>query len=179
MCLILAISAAAAGAAPPPDAAGQQELMFSVAVPADAGVTRVWVEVEWLGEHRTLPLRDDGSEPGDAGDDGVFVGRARGPFVRLLPTTLMVQLGETLPMAVYEGIVTPSAATFDVHAWRLHENDTGWSAHPAAFAYPGRAYELAEALPLVAYFGWGVFLTCLVGVAVMRSRRRDGGRGDD
>lgn len=46
-------------------------------------------EGQWLGETRTVPMKDDGSQPGDIAGDGVYVAHMTGDTLRFLPLRIL------------------------------------------------------------------------------------------
>lgn len=55
-------------------------------------VLHLEAKVRWLGEDRTIVLRDDGGTRGDAPRDSIWIGCLQGDAVRLLPVTLELGL---------------------------------------------------------------------------------------
>ena len=51
-------------------------------------------EGQWLGQTLTVPLTDDGRQPGDVAGDGVYVAQMSGETLRFLPLRILNRAGE-------------------------------------------------------------------------------------
>jgi hypothetical protein len=81
-----------------------QVVRVEIASPTvDPSVT-VEVQTTWLGEARSLALRDDGSGPTDDPADGLYAGRWEGAPVWSLPIRVLVTDGDRPPVLAYEGV---------------------------------------------------------------------------
>ena len=118
---------------------------------------------------------DDPTVAGDLPHDGIYTGRDRGPYTRLLPVRLMVTDGDASPQLAFEGLVQTTDARQDAASWRLGKEYGAWNATATAAAYPGRAAASADAMPTVIAMLWGALVIGLV-VWVVRGQptRRDG-----
>lgn len=148
-----------------------QELVFQLAVPNEATAVRAEVEVLRQGKTRLLRLRDDGSTAGDMGHDGVFMGRDRGVYSRVVSLRLRAVVNRQPIRVLYEGLIRPVDAWQHHVAWRLERQRGKWIAVPTTAAYAGRMATFSEVLPTVANFGWGGFVLAVVALLVAGWRR--------
>lgn len=122
---------------------------------------RIEAETVWLGEARRVELRDDGTAPGDAPEDGVWVAEWAGDAVRLLPVRLFVAAEgvERVEVAAsVEALATPE----DRIVWVLGHDGEPYARRAAAALRP-REHQMAEATSLAAGFGWVGLLLVYVG----------------
>ncbi len=154
----------------------EQELVFRLAVPAEAALGEVLVEVQRPDDPRQLALVDDGTVAGDLPHDGIYTGRDRGAYARLLPVRVSVSTPDGTPTVAYEGLVQTVDARQDAVSWRLVAEPGGWIATPTAVAYPGRTAASAGAIPTALALVWGALVIGLV-AWIYRGRTRAGGDG--
>jgi hypothetical protein len=153
----------------------EQELLLRLAVPAEVMLDDVTAELQRSGDPHEVELVDDGTVAGDLPHDGIYTGRDRGPYTRLLPVRLMVTPANASPQLAFEGLVQTVDARQDSTSWRLVKEYGAWNAVPTAAAYPGRAADSAGALPTAAALLWGALVVGTVAWVVRgRSTRRDG-----
>lgn len=157
-----AVAAPAAGA--PSDA---QVLLFQVVLPVDQTVDGMELTVNRLGRELSLPLMDDGSDPADVAWDGVWVARAQGAYARYVRAMLVATLGGEASPPLDLGLVRTDDEHLCVVTWRVDPERR--SAVRSFVALPGVQHELISSLPLVATFGWLLFLLAWVS-AMVRSR---------
>ena len=148
-----------------------QEILFQLVTPSTMTVTSAKLVMDCLGEQRTVELRDDGVPAGDVPDDGVFLGRYRGPFAHFITVELAVGLDGEEPVWVYEGIVRTRDDRAETVGWRLSQRDGEVSAERTAVAHAGRGAALVEGGARITLFGWGIFVVCVVGLVVWSSRK--------
>lgn len=133
-------------------AAEPQVVRFEVAAPGHAPALGLRVETTWLGEERALTLRDDGSTPGDAPGDGVFVGELSGEPVRALPVRLVLEGGGHRGVEVYAGLERVFQPA-DRLAWALSLGDAPVATRVAA-PYLARSGDSREVAWVAASIGW-------------------------
>ncbi len=166
LCPLLALAPARA-------AEDEQELLLRLAVPAEAVLDGVTVELQRSGDTRSVSLVDDGTVAGDLPFDGIYTGRDRGPYTRLLPVRITVAATNAKPQLAYEGLVQTADSRQDAASWRLVKEFGLWKAMPTAAAYPGRTAASAGAMPTAMALAWGALVIGLV-VWVVRGVRKDG-----
>ena len=173
---LIALAVALAAATSPALAADdEQELLLRLTVPDGTVLEDVTAELQRSGEPHEIKLVDDGTVAGDLPHDGIYTGRDRGPYTRLLPVRLTVTDGDDAPQLAFEGLVQTIDARQDAASWRLGKEYGAWNATPSTAAYPGRAAASAGAMPTVMAMLWGALVIGLV-VWVVRGQptRRDG-----
>ncbi|MDP7114771.1 MAG: hypothetical protein QGH45_22550, partial [Myxococcota bacterium] len=83
---LIAFAVALAAASSPALAADdEQELLLRLSVPDGTVLEDVTAELQRSGEPYEVKLVDDGTVAGDLPHDGIYTGRDRGPYTRLLP----------------------------------------------------------------------------------------------
>jgi len=161
---LLSLLAAAAAEPPPPD----QKVRLEVATLGTFPGLSVEAHTTWLGEERTLTLRDDGVIPGDVPGDGLFVGTWRGAPVRVLPVTLVVGSEVHAPFEAYAGLERITQPQ-DRLSWALDLDETPTARRVAAplLARPMEARELSG---VAASLGWMCLALLYVAWLVGRTR---------
>ncbi len=124
-------------------------LLSAPGLPRD---TRVFVETTWLGEDRRVPLVDDGSVPGDAPADALYVARLEGEAVRLLAVRLVVAPPGEPEHVAWEG-VEDIRAEGDRLSFREAPGERFQRVAGVAYARDPVHYEAASAL---AAAGWAL-----------------------
>lgn len=117
---------------------------------AEAG-TVPWVATTWLGEDRRLALRDDGSAPGDAPGDGVYVGEWSGAPVRVLPVRVGYDAGGASTTAALYNEVLGDGPVELSYALALGDEP---SVRRVARAGSMRAAEVSDLVRVAAALGW-------------------------
>jgi len=127
---------------------------------------RIVVETVWLGESRSLELRDNGVPPDKLVGDGVWSGEWTGEAVRMLPIQVFVATGEGERIEV-SAAIEPITVASDRLVWAL-SNDPTPRARRVAAALPPRSFEMAEATGVAATLGWIGLVLAYVGWLVKR-----------
>lgn len=127
---------------------------------------RVLVETTWMGEDRSLELRDDGALAGDQPADGVLVGELSGEAVRVLPVRVIVDGDERVEAGAW---FEPLAADHDRLVYAI-EWTTPPRARRVAAAVPPRAMTAADTAGTAAAIGWAGLVLAYVGWLVGKLR---------
>lgn len=91
----------------------ERSLRLELDTSASGTVPAVVAELRWLGDDRTLALRDDGITPDEAAGDGVWTAETSGPAPRVLPVTLRVQTAGGSWQPAYSGLERLSGTAAD------------------------------------------------------------------
>jgi hypothetical protein len=160
----------------PEDAAEEgprQVILFELASPPHAVLRDVRVEMDRLGDQKTVVLRDDGFDPSDFGHDGVFVGRDEGPYARYVNVRVLAT-GDRRDELLYSGVLRTSDTRLVRLAFETKRLESGLTAFRSTSAYPGESFSVEEGLPLIAAFGWGMFaLFYVMGLAGLFRREKE------
>ncbi len=159
---LLALLCGAAPAMEPPE---QHRLVFEVAVPPHSVYTSFVIELDRLGDHRQLTLTDDGSHNLDRPYDGTYVASDEDAWSRYVEVTLVGIPLEGGEEVLFSGLVRTEDVRSSTIGWQvvqLAEEDP-FTARRVAVARPGGAASMAEGLPMLVAFGWGLLLLVFVG----------------
>jgi|GEM_PF-1963102 len=149
-----------------PDSA--QGVRLEVATARGFPGLRIHAHTTWLGEARSLELRDDGQQPGDVAGDGLYVGAWRGAPVRVLPIRLVVASDAHPEFEAYGGlerVVQPA----DRLTWAL-DLDESPAARRVAAPMLSRPMEARELSGVAASLGWACLAFLYVAWLVGRAR---------
>lgn len=140
-----------------------QTVCLHVATSRDATFESLWAELDRLGEIVRVDLRDDGGSLGEVAWDGVYTGCHSGAWARYAGVRIIgTPLGEEARV-LFVGLEQTPDASYAVLAWRVGRLPDGtFEASRASTTWPGNRLELAESLPLLAAFGWGLLLLAYV-----------------
>lgn len=147
--------------------AARQTLIFQVMFTRPQHVTEAYLQVERLDQRLELELRDDGLLPEDVAWDGIWVGRAVGPYARYVNASLNVTADGIGERSIDLGLVRTDDQHRNVVSWRADVAET--MANRSLVALAGPQFELIALTPLIATFGWLVALICLV-ASITRTR---------
>jgi hypothetical protein len=153
-----------------PAAADEQVLDLQISVPSSSGLDSVDVEVLRLGETHMVRLTDDGSVANDLPGDGLWSGRLAGPYARTVAVRIFGHRATGSLQVLYSGIERTNDARHVMLAWRVRSSGSETTVARTPISYPGSRAEMAASLPLIAGFGWGIFILLYVGMLV-RMRR--------
>ncbi len=169
---LLGLLVATPAQAAPALAEDSTRLRVEVVAPASEPLDGLRLDARWLGEERSLELRDDGAAPDKTAGDGTWSGELTGDWVRLLPVELYAEVAGSSQLA-YQGI-----------------ERVGGGAHAMAFALehsrPAQARRLSragtadqvaatEATRTGVGLAWVLALVLGVGIALRRSKAGGGG----
>ncbi len=126
---------------------------------------RIEAEAVWLGETRTVALRDDGRPPDTLAGDGVWAASLNGAVVKLLPLRLYI-VGDGVPRTEVSATVEALSAPTDRLVWVLTGNPPQVRRVPVAL--PTRPMGLAGLASVAAGFGWIGVLLLYVGWLLQR-----------
>ena len=137
-----------------------QEVRLEVVAECQPNNLAIEVTTQWLGEARTMTLRDDGVLPEDRARDGVYVGVWTGETARSLPLRLSISATDVAPTEVSASTETVAVGR-DRIVWAL-ECEPQWRARRVAAALPSRSLEMVEATGVAATLSWlGLILAYL------------------
>lgn len=156
------------GAARAEEGEAPQVLGVQVAVSHGVAFSSVWAETSRLGETRVLPLADDGTVPEDLPWDGIYVGSEPGPYSRYVTLRLYGRLDDATEALLWEGTVRTEDAFRPTLGFRVAWQGDHLRAERVALALPTGPGAIAEGLPLLVAFGWGLFVLTFVGILVRR-----------
>jgi len=151
--------------------AAPQTVRLEVATAAVDPRLVVRVDAVWLGEARSVTLRDDGAATGDVAGDGVWLGELRGEAVSMLPLTITVERGSSSGVVAWEGS-EPIALGEDHLSWALELGDTPRAYRVAATA-TSREARGREAAAVTAPIAWACFVLIYAAWLVERALRED------
>ena len=155
--------------APPLATEASQVLGFQVAVSIGVALSSVWVEAERLGEQSVITLADDGSVPEDLPWDGIYVGSQPGPYARYSGVRLFGRDAAGVDTLLWEGTVRTEDAWRPTLGFRVSWQGDHLRAERVALALPTGPGAIAEGLPVIVAFGWGLFVLVAVGLIVRRA----------
>ncbi|MCB9742934.1 MAG: hypothetical protein H6741_05485 [Alphaproteobacteria bacterium] len=155
----------------PAQAEDPQTVRLTVVAPSAMRGMRLQASADWLGQVRTLELRDDGKQDGDTAGDGLWTGAWTGEPVTSLPLRIEVQANaESGPVIAYQG--TELILGQDDHlAWRLHLGPPARAERTALPRAPAQVSRDPQ-LQVVAAGIWGLFLLNYTGWLVVSALRR-------
>ncbi|MCB9761482.1 MAG: hypothetical protein H6739_16685 [Alphaproteobacteria bacterium] len=149
------------------------EVRIEIATAQANPEVRLEVRTTWLGEDRTLVLRDDGSSPGDVPADGLYVGAWTGDPVRVLPIRILATGGALSEAEVYAGLERIHQPA-DRLAYALAFGDNPRAQRVVA-PYLVRTLDARESSWVTASLGWAgllfLYVVWLVGRAFPARRR--------
>lgn len=140
---------------------GRQIILFQVSSPPDTTLRELGIELDRIGERKTIMLRDDGMDPADFANDGVFVGRDSGAYARYVGVRLFA-VSDRPSETLYAGVLRTSDERSVSLAWQVRRQESGYVAYRTVSAYPGQVFAMEEAIPLIAAFGWAFFVLFFV-----------------
>lgn len=146
------------------------EVRIELANLSGAPLDGVAAELTWLGEVRTARLADDGRADGDIPHDDIWVGRADGDPVRLLPVRMLVSRAGGAPTEVGASI-----EPIDVDGARLVFElvTTGEGLHSARVAAPwlGRPRPHSEVERIAIGGTWTILVLLIIAFYARNSVR--------
>lgn len=161
----LALLLAGAHAEPP---GASQSVRLEVATARGFPGLSIAAHTTWLGEERSVTLRDDGQLPGDVPGDGLYVGHWQGEPVRVLAIRLIVSSDAHEPFEAYGGLERVFQPQ-DRLSWALDLDETP-SARRVAAPLQARPMEARELSGVAASLGWACLAFLYVGWLVGRGR---------
>ena len=153
-----------------PAAADVQVLDLQISMPSSSGLDSLDVEVLRLGQTHMVRLTDDGSMAHDLPGDGLWSGQLAGPYARTVSVRILGHRSTGTLEVLYSGIERTEDAHHVMLGWRVRSSGSETTVARTPISYPGSRAEMAASLPLIAGFGWGLFILIYVGMLV-RMRR--------
>lgn len=151
----------------------EQDILFQVFAPAGVRLDEVRIELDRLDQTVSVPLLDGGQDPSDFPDDGVFVGRARGPYARYVSYTLLGAVDGAAPRLLDAGLVRTLEDRLAVVAFLLTETDGGWEAQRTTGTMPSPKPGSEDSVALAAHFAWAfLVLATAVGLGWLSLQER-------
>lgn len=140
-----------------------QRISFEVAVSPGITFSRVWVELDRLGDKDVVGLTDDGSVREDVPWDGVYVGSQSGGYARYVSVRLLGADEGGVETLLWEGTARTADAFHEVLAFRVASDGADVYAQRVAIALPTGPSATAEGVPILVAFGYGVMVLVYVG----------------
>jgi len=157
----------------PCEGADTQTVRIEVSAAWKPAGLRLEAETVWLGQARSMELKDDGTVPEDHPGDGVYSGLWMGAPPRMLPLHIYASAPD-LPRTELVGSNQVVDLGSSRLAWSL-ENDGHVYARKVALALPDAPMEVADTAAELAALGWialvFIYVTWLVQRLVPRRRR--------
>ena len=149
----------------------EQTLLFQVAAPSNVVFQEIVVEIERVGQTRTIPLVDDGSVASDLPWDGVYVGRDVGPYTRWLPVRILARWEGRNTLPLYAGIEKSDDPHLVSLGWQVRGDGTSLEARRAAAGWPGNRMVATEGLFMLGSLAWTLVVMTWVGFLVVDRKR--------
>jgi hypothetical protein len=172
MCLLFSLFIFVSQAvAAPGSSAGDHLIEFQASMSERTSLSGMTVEVVRLGETKRIILKDDGRTPKDVAYDGIWVGSDVGAYSRTITVRLYGQQPTGEQVLLYSGVERTDSDDSATIGWRVNNVHDQYTAFRSPTSYPGNVSEIHVGLPLIAGFGWGLFVLCYVGLLIRATRR--------
>lgn len=139
-----------------------QQILFQVVTPAGAELSHAVMEVEQLRQHQKVRLTDDGTDPTDMPEDGVYVGRVEGPYARRITYTLRASVNGAEARILDTGLVSALDTDVALVALLLEKRESGWNARRTTAAWPAPLARGRGSVLAAASWAWAFLLLGLV-----------------